>query len=83
MDSNFIHYVGFVGDTKDRSMTLTIKRGTEKSDVLFLLTKMLDAIQRNDISMLRNFNEVRISQMPSQMPSAPARRRAGNGARPD
>lgn len=77
MDSNFIHYVGFVGDTKDRSMTLTIKRGTSKSDVLFLLTKMLDSIQRNDINMLRTVNEVRISQMPAEVPAAPARRRAG------
>ncbi len=77
MDSNFIHYVGFVGDTSDRSMTLTIKRGTSKSDVLFLLTKMMDAIQRNDINMVRNFNEVRIAQMPAQMPLAPTKRRAG------
>ncbi len=66
MESNFIHYVGFVGNTSDRSVTLMIKRGTSKSDVLFLLTKMIQSIQDEDFQFQVQgaFKEVRVSQAP-------------------
>lgn len=63
MDSNFIHYVGFVGGMRDRSVTLMIRRGTSKSDVMFLLTKMLESIDGADFEFesAGAFKEVRVA----------------------
>lgn len=48
MDSDRIYLVGFVDKAHERSVTVTIKRGTSKLDVAFLLTKMLEAIYEED-----------------------------------
>lgn len=64
MDSNFTHLVGFVGDDKERSVTLTIRRGASRADVLFLVTKMLEAIHQDEqvFNSAHRYNEFRISK---------------------
>lgn len=58
----YIHYLGFVGDSRRPAVTIAITRGTAKADALFLLTKAIEAISRNDLPQneLGTINEVRI-----------------------
>ena len=69
MDNSLVHLVGYVGDEKDRSVTLTIRRGASRTDVMFLVTKMLEAIHQGEaaFSSAHRYNEFRISS-PSYAP---------------
>jgi hypothetical protein len=69
MDSNLVHLVGYVGDEKDRAVTITIRRGASRTDVMFLVTKMLEAIHQGEAAFnaIHRYNEFRISS-PSYAP---------------
>jgi hypothetical protein len=61
MEAPYIHFAGFVGESRERSVTISVRRGTSKADTLFLLTKMIEMISRTAIEDLnRPFNEVRL-----------------------
>jgi len=63
VSDRYIHYLGFIGDSRRSAITVAITRGTSKSDVLFLLTKVIQSISRTDLpeSDLDGVNEVRIA----------------------
>ena len=62
MASDYIHYVCYLGDEKQRAVTVTIRRGTSSQDVLFLLTKVMDTIRRGGDGQLHQpgVTEVRL-----------------------
>jgi len=71
MEAPYIHFAGFVGESRERSVTISVRRGTSKADTLFLLTKMIDMISRTAIEDLnRPFNEVRLKTATSLIPIA-------------
>jgi len=71
MEAPYIHFAGFVGESRERSVTISVRRGTSKADTLFLLTKMIDMISRTPIEDLnRSFTEVRLSTAAAMLPIA-------------
>ena len=49
MKGPYIHFTGFIGGSTERSVTVSIKRGTSSNDALLLLTKMIEAISEAGI----------------------------------
>lgn len=66
MESPFIHIYGSVGSGRDRSVTVSIRRGTSSADTLFLLTKIMEIIARDGVEHceMQAFNEVRVAAAP-------------------
>lgn len=62
MEQEYIHFAGFLGETKARSVTVSIRRGTTVTDALFLLTKIMEAISHTELEggNVQAFNEVKI-----------------------
>lgn len=68
MEQEYIHFAGFLGENKARSVTVSIRRGTTVTDALFLLTKIMEAISQVELEGkdVQPFNEVKISGLAGQ-----------------
>lgn len=62
MEQEYIHFAGFLGENKARSVTVSIRRGTTVTDALFLMTKIMEAISQAELEGkdVQPFNEVKI-----------------------
>jgi hypothetical protein len=62
MEQEYVHFAGFLGENKTRSVTVSIRRGTSVTEALFLLTKIMETISQSELEggNVQPFNEVRI-----------------------
>jgi hypothetical protein len=67
MKGPYIHFTGFIGGSTERSVTVSIKRGTSSNDALLLLTKMIEAISEAGIED-ENINSFNIIRSKTTMP---------------
>lgn len=62
MEQEYIHFAGFLGENKARSVTVSVRRGTTVTEALFLLTKIMETISQSELQgeKVQAFNEVKI-----------------------
>ncbi len=75
MEQEYVHFAGFLGENKTRSVTVSIRRGTTVTEALFLLTKIMETISQSELEgdNVQPFNEVRIGGFAGPPPEGSVR----------